>query len=77
MKSTLTKKTMTNDIFLQLLEVKDDFDKASSKEIYTRSTTNYWIAGNRVYHNGHDYTELYLIASKKDTSLAEVEGKAI
>lgn len=68
---------MTNDIFLQLLEVKDDFDKASSKEIYTRSTTNYWIAGNRVYHNGNDYTELYLIASKKDTSLAEVEGKAI
>lgn len=90
MKSTMTSSLkkpsvqITNDMLLQLLEVKEDFEKAPSvtSEVFTRSTSNYWIAGHRVYHtalsskynNEQDYTEMYLIAAKKDTSLAEVEG---
>ncbi|KAG0739243.1 hypothetical protein G6F57_001773 [Rhizopus arrhizus] len=89
MKSTMTSSLkkpsvqITNDMLLQLLEVKEDFEKAPSVtcEVFTRSTSNYWIAGHRVYHtalsskynNEQDYTEMYLIAAKKDTSLAEVE----
>ncbi|CAO3680466.1 unnamed protein product [Rhizopus stolonifer] len=65
---------ITHEMLLQLLEIKDDFER--SPEVFTRSTSNYWIAGHRVYANkpnNQDYTEMYLIASKKDTSLAEVE----
>lgn len=80
----------------------------NTSEVYTRSTTNYWIAGRRVYNrlairqqqmqasntDDHqepptedeeeedhydegvmsDYVEMYLVAAKKDTSLADVEG---
>jgi hypothetical protein len=104
---------VTNDMLLQLLEVKEDFENIPKRtsEVYTRSTANHWIAGHRLYntlkateeeeqgiraeqdqdssrssidHNDkkegedydNDYTEMYLIAAKKDTSLADVEGKS-
>lgn len=99
---------VTNDMLLQLLEVKQDFERIPPKrtsEVYTRSTSNHWIAGHRLYNtlkateeeeeevasrssssdhskkmeqeeNDDDYTEMYLIAAKKDTSLADVEGKS-
>ncbi|KAL9537106.1 hypothetical protein MBANPS3_012078 [Mucor bainieri] len=95
---------VTNEMLLQLLEVREDFDKIPrTSEVYTRSTANHWIAGNRLYNtlrastseddantvvhenrssldecsrdeDMDDYTEMYLIAAKKDTSLADVEG---
>lgn len=95
---------VTNEMLLQLLEVRDDFDKIPrTSEVYTRSTSNHWIAGHRLYNtlrsseenaeenanavhknrssldecardeDSHDYTEMYLIAAKKDTSLADIE----
>ncbi|CAO3622364.1 unnamed protein product [Mucor hiemalis] len=94
---------VTNEMLLQLLEVRDDFEKIPrTSEVYTRSTSNHWIAGHRLYNtlrateneeesadamhknrssldecardeDMHDYTEMYLIAAKKDTSLADVE----
>ena len=76
---------VTHDMLLQLLDVRDDFERLSrTNEVYTRSTANHWVAGNRLYNqlkspsvdrSDEDYTEIYLIAAKKDTSLAEVEGK--
>ncbi|KAI8973720.1 hypothetical protein BDF20DRAFT_915125 [Mycotypha africana] len=80
---------LTNEILLHLLNIKEDFEKmlCHTNEIYSRSTSNHWIAGNRFYHaslnddlrtiynsNCQDYTEMYLIAAKKDSSLADVEG---
>lgn len=78
----------TNEMLLQLLQVREDLRKFThTNEVYTRSTANYWIAGNRLYNKltvcednelsseVQDYAEIYLIASKKDTSLADVEGK--
>lgn len=95
---------VTNEMLLQLLEVREDFNKIPrTSEVYTRSTANHWIAGNRLYNtlrastseddantivhenrssldecsrddDMDDYTEMYLIAAKKDTSLADVEG---
>src|SRR4051812_3507525 len=60
-------------------------------EIYTRSTSNYWVVGRRVASvktpkNGHrnaaqqdpgaeDTRELYMVAAKKDSTLVDVEGK--
>ncbi|KAG2222752.1 hypothetical protein INT45_013116 [Circinella minor] len=118
MRSTLLEQrkdsfTISNDMFLQLLDLKNDFETLpNTTEVYTRSTGNYWIAGQRVYNkhgrkqerrrsqtNGDatsdhqepptedeedeivterkrspdDYTEMYLVAAKKDTSLADVE----
>jgi hypothetical protein len=89
---------VNNEMLLQILEIKDDFqDIARTSEVYTRSTHNYWIAGHRIY-NGlsandessmarsslydcsaelDDYVEMYLVAAKKDTSLADVEGIVI
>ncbi|KAI8375871.1 hypothetical protein BD560DRAFT_392146 [Blakeslea trispora] len=74
---------VTHDMLLQLLDVRDDFERLSrTNEVYTRSTANHWVAGNRLYNqlkspsvdrSDEDYTEIYLIAAKKDTSLAEVE----
>ncbi|KAF7721863.1 vacuolar fusion protein ccz1 [Apophysomyces ossiformis] len=103
---------MTNEMLLQLLELKDDFARLPrTNEIYTRSTSNYWIAGHRLYNKltaskestqqeedecsptvadteedgscssfesledsrADDYTEIYIVAAKKDTSLADVE----
>lgn len=99
---------VTNDMILQLLEVREDFEKIPhTSEVYTRSTSNHWIAGHRIYNtlrtndenneeedanaathesgssldefprdeNMDDFTEMYLIAAKKDTSLADIEGK--
>jgi hypothetical protein len=98
---------VTNEMLLQLLEVREDFEKMPrTSEVYTRSTSNHWIAGNRIYNtlrvaeetseegsdtvvhenrssiderfrddDLEDFTEMYLIAAKKDTSLADVEGK--
>lgn len=98
---------VTNDMLLQLLELREDFEKIPrTSEVYTRSTSNHWIAGNRIHntlrvaeetseegsdtviHENNssiderfrdddleDFTEMYLIAAKKDTSLADVEGK--
>lgn len=94
---------VTNDMILQLLEVREDFEKIPhTSEVYTRSTANHWIAGHRLYNtlrstdeeesytaihenrssldeclrdeDMDDFTEMYLIAAKKDTSLADVEG---
>ncbi|CDS11353.1 hypothetical protein LRAMOSA03616 [Lichtheimia ramosa] len=100
--------TVNNDMLLQLLDIKNDFEAIpNTSEVYTRSTTNYWIAGRRVYNrlairqqqmqasttDDHqepptedeeeedhydegvmsDYVEMYLVAAKKDTSLADVE----
>lgn len=105
-KSPKDKKTtiqVTNDMILQLLEVREDFEKIPhTSEVYTRSTANHWIAGHRLYNtlrsteeedldtaihenrssldefsrdeDMDDFTEMYLIAAKKDTSLADVEG---
>ncbi|KAG2208694.1 hypothetical protein INT47_007793 [Mucor saturninus] len=104
-KSPKDKKTtiqVTNDMILQLLEVREDFEKIPhTSEVYTRSTANHWIAGHRLYNtlrsteeedldtaihenrssldefsrdeDMDDFTEMYLIAAKKDTSLADVE----
>lgn len=115
---------MSNEILLQLLNVKDDFETfPHTSEIYTRSTMNHWIVGKRIYNslsafssiknaakannnyhrinssehhsdidsheappddspieenipfNPSDYSEIYLVAAKKDVSLADVEGK--
>ncbi|KAG0185892.1 hypothetical protein DFQ28_008617 [Apophysomyces sp. BC1034] len=107
---------MTNEMLLQLLELKDDFERLPhTNEIYTRSTSNYWIAGHRLYNKPltsqgsvqkendehspvladteeegsssslesledcrtDDYTEMYIVAAKKDTSLADVEGMVV
>lgn len=107
-KSPKDKKTtiqVTNDMVLQLLEVREDFEKIPhTSEVYTRSTANHWIAGHRLYNtlrsteeesdraihenrssldefsrdeDMDDYTEMYLIAAKKDTSLADVEGRVL
>jgi hypothetical protein len=104
-KSTTTTIQVNNDMLLQLLEVKEDFDKIPrTSEVYTRSTANHWIAGHRLYNtlrssvdndetiihenrssidecarddDMDDYTEMYLIAAKKDISLADVEGRII
>lgn len=92
---------VTNEMLLQLLEIRQDFEKIPrTSEVYTRSTTNHWVAGHRLYNtlrsiedtstihenrssldeylrdeDMNDFTELYLVAAKKDTSLADVEGK--
>lgn len=104
---------MSNEMLLQILNVKEDFDTLQrTDEIYTRSTSNHWIVGKRIYSyppNGttyrhrnnaqndgldddheappdespvdehmpfdpSDYSEIYLVAAKKDVSLADVEG---
>ncbi|KAI8981424.1 hypothetical protein BDB01DRAFT_794065 [Pilobolus umbonatus] len=94
-KDTKTNFNINNDILLQLLEVKDDFDKiALSSEVYTKSTANHWVTGRRIYNVlaiermkeneakedefeqnvlAEEYTEIYLIAAKKDITLAEIE----
>ena len=41
-------------------------------EIYTRSSTNFWIVGKR-----SDGRVLYIVVPKKEASLAEVEGNII
>ncbi|RCI05769.1 hypothetical protein CU098_005317 [Rhizopus stolonifer] len=75
---------VTHDMLLQMLDVREDFERMPrTSEVYTRSTANHWVAGNRLYNalssssddliKDEDYTEIYLIAAKKDTSLAEVE----
>lgn len=115
---------MSNEILLQLLNVKYDFETIPhTEEVYTRSTVNHWIVGKRVYNsstpfpssikniirpiinknkidkqqhesdmdsheappddspieenipfNPSDYSEIYLVAAKKDVSLADIEG---
>jgi hypothetical protein len=104
---------MSNEMLLQILNVKEDFDTLQrTDEIYTRSTSNHWIVGKRIYsyppndttyrhrNSTHsdgldddheappdespvdehmpfdpsDYSEIYLVAAKKDVSLADVEG---
>lgn len=104
-KDKKTNMQVTNEMLLQLLEVREDFEKIPhTSEVYTRSTTNHWVAGHRLYNTlrssedqeshsttlyenrssldeccrdeeMNDFTEMYLIAAKKDTSLADVEGK--
>ncbi|SAM00400.1 hypothetical protein [Absidia glauca] len=103
---------MSNEMLLQILNVKEDFDTLQrTDEIYTRSTSNHWIVGKRIYsyppndttyrhrNSTHsdgldddheappdespvdehmpfdpsDYSEIYLVAAKKDVSLADVE----
>ncbi|KAI8053630.1 hypothetical protein BDF21DRAFT_468341 [Thamnidium elegans] len=90
---------VTNEMLLQLLEIRQDFEKIPrTSEVYTRSTTNHWVAGHRLFNtlrsiedastvhenrssldeysrddDMNDFTELYLVAAKKDTSLADVE----
>ncbi|KAI8889225.1 hypothetical protein K501DRAFT_239045 [Backusella circina FSU 941] len=65
---------VNNDILLQILELKNDFDIGRNSEVYTRSTLNCWIAGHRHYHSKEEYyKEAFLIANKKDTSLANVQ----
>ncbi|ORX45862.1 hypothetical protein DM01DRAFT_313727 [Hesseltinella vesiculosa] len=109
-----------NDILLQLLQVKLDFEVSNpcgpgTEEVYTRSTTNHWIIGKRIYHQqppiaskeystpdsddppgddhqappddsprqdsfhtstldaGSDFSEIYLVAAKKDITMADIE----
>jgi hypothetical protein len=66
---------VNKDILLQMLELKNDFDIGRNSEVYTRSTLNCWVAGHRHYQGKKHYKEAFLIANKKDTSLANVQGK--
>ncbi|KAF9434973.1 vacuolar fusion protein ccz1 [Entomortierella beljakovae] len=63
--------TIGSDIALSLLDIKEDFDRIpDASEITTRSPSNHWIVGKRF-----EDREVYMIVSRKDSTLVEVEGK--
>ncbi|KAF9203802.1 vacuolar fusion protein ccz1 [Haplosporangium sp. Z 27] len=65
--------TMGSDMALSLLDIKQDFDRIpDATEITTRSPSNHWIVGKRF-----EDREVYMIVSRKDSTLVEVEGSQV
>ncbi|KAG0057553.1 Vacuolar fusion protein CCZ1 B [Gryganskiella cystojenkinii] len=63
--------TMPSDMALSLLDIKQDFDSMpDANEVTTRSPSNHWIVGKRF-----DDREVYMIVSRKDSTLVEVEDE--
>ncbi|CAI2193224.1 9100_t:CDS:2, partial [Funneliformis geosporum] len=61
--------TITGEMAHALCELHEDLEKYPQlTEIYTRSSTNFWIVGKR-----SDGRVLYIVVPKKEASLAEVE----
>ncbi|KAF8951816.1 vacuolar fusion protein ccz1, partial [Entomortierella lignicola] len=61
--------TMGSDMALSLLDIKQDFDCIpDATEITTRSPSNHWIVGKRF-----EDREVFMIVSRKDSTLVEVE----
>lgn len=59
-----------SEVAMSLLDIKQDFDRMpDATEITTRSPSNYWIVGKRF-----EDREVYMIVSRKDSTLVEVEG---
>ncbi|KAF9576982.1 vacuolar fusion protein ccz1 [Mortierella alpina] len=62
---------ITPEIALSLLDIKQDFERLpDTMEITTRSPSGYWIVGKRF-----DDREVYMIVSRKDSTLVEVEDE--
>ncbi|KAF9923252.1 vacuolar fusion protein ccz1 [Linnemannia zychae] len=60
-----------SDVAMSLLDIKQDFDRMpDATEITTRSPANYWIVGKRL-----EDREVYMIVSRKDSTLVEVEDE--
>lgn len=65
--------SMGSEMALSLLDIKSDFDRMpDATEITTRSPSNHWIVGKRF-----EDREVYMIVSRKDSTLVEVEGNAM
>ncbi|KAG0199244.1 Vacuolar fusion protein CCZ1 B [Mortierella sp. GBA30] len=63
--------TITPEIAMSLLDIKQDFERLTDvTEITTRSPSGYWIVGKRF-----DDREVYMIVSRKDSTLVEVEDE--
>ncbi|PKY41435.1 hypothetical protein RhiirA4_539586 [Rhizophagus irregularis] len=61
--------TITSEMAHALCELHEDLEKYPQlTEIYTRSSTNFWIVGKR-----SEGRVLYIVVPKKEASLAEVE----
>ncbi|KAG9069798.1 vacuolar fusion protein ccz1 [Linnemannia hyalina] len=59
-----------SEVAMSLLDIRQDFDRMpDATEITTRSPSNYWIVGKRF-----EDREVYMIVSRKDSTLVEVEG---
>lgn len=59
-----------SEVAMSLLDIKQDFDRMpDATEITTRSPSNYWIVGKRF-----EDREVYMIVSRKDSTLVEIEG---
>ncbi|KAF9915331.1 vacuolar fusion protein ccz1 [Lobosporangium transversale] len=64
--------TIGSDMALSLLDIKQDFDRMpGASEITTRSPSNHWIVGKRF-----EDREVYMIVSRKDSTLVEVEASS-
>lgn len=62
-----------SEVAMSLLDIKQDFDRMpDATEITTRSPSNYWIVGKRF-----EDREVYMIVSRKDSTLVEVEGNIL
>ncbi|GJJ77154.1 hypothetical protein EMPS_09513 [Entomortierella parvispora] len=62
---------MSSDMALSLLDIKQDFDRMpDANEVTARSPSNHWIVGKRF-----DDREVYMIVSRKDSTLVEVEDE--
>ncbi|KAG0294502.1 vacuolar fusion protein ccz1 [Linnemannia gamsii] len=60
-----------SEVAMSLLDIKQDFDRMpDATEITTRSPSNYWIVGKRF-----EDREVYMIVSRKDSTLVEVEDE--
>ncbi|KAF9537778.1 vacuolar fusion protein ccz1, partial [Mortierella hygrophila] len=58
-----------SEVAMSLLDIRQDFDRMpDATEITTRSPSNYWIVGKRF-----EDREVYMIVSRKDSTLVEVE----
>ncbi|KAF9094006.1 vacuolar fusion protein ccz1 [Mortierella sp. AD031] len=62
---------LSSEVAMSLLDIKQDFDRMpDAAEITTRSPSNYWIVGKRFGDR-----EVYMIVSRKDSTLVEVEDE--
>ncbi|KAF9129147.1 Vacuolar fusion protein CCZ1 B [Mortierella sp. GBA39] len=60
-----------SEVAMSLLDIRQDFDRMpDATEITTRSPSNYWIVGKRF-----EDREVYMIVSRKDSTLVEVEDE--
>ncbi|CAG8500640.1 11628_t:CDS:2 [Diversispora eburnea] len=61
--------TITNEMAHSLCDLYEDLEKFPRiTDIYTRSSSNFWIVGKRI-----DTRILYVVVPKKESSLTEVE----